>query len=91
MALGKPVIAYIREDDLDFIPTQMREQLPIVRADPDSIESVLESILLMEREELNDLGLRSRAFVEQWHNPTIIAQRIYKDLVAAFERKNRTR
>ena len=90
MALGKPVIAYIREEDLEFIPTQMRAELPIVRAGPETIESVLESILLMGREEFKDLGLRSRAFVEQWHSPIITAERIKRDLFATFERKNRS-
>ena len=32
MALGKPVICYIREEDLAFLPAQMRQDLPIINA-----------------------------------------------------------
>ena len=32
MALGKPVICYIREDDLKYIPKEMRDELPIINA-----------------------------------------------------------
>ena len=35
MALGKPVICYIRESDLKFIPEQMKADLPIIDASPD--------------------------------------------------------
>ena len=34
MALGKPVVCYIRESDLKFIPPQMQQDLPIINARP---------------------------------------------------------
>lgn len=73
MALGRPVMAYIREADLHFIPEQMREDMPIVSATPDSIDEVLERVYL-ERDTLPELGQRSREFVERWHDPLKIAQ-----------------
>ncbi len=29
MSLGKPVVAYIREEDLDFIPKKMKEDISL--------------------------------------------------------------
>jgi hypothetical protein len=33
MALGKPVVCYLRESDLRFLPEAMRRQIPIIRAE----------------------------------------------------------
>jgi len=84
MALGKPVLAYIREDDLVFIPEQMREDLPIINVSPDTIEQGLMQILEMSHEELYRLAKRCRDYVEKWHDPITIAQRIKHDIVEAI-------
>ena len=83
MALGKPVIVYIRNEDLKFIPPEMRMDMPLINATPLDIESVLEKVIQMPRKELYELALRSRAYVERWHDPLIIAKRIKSDLMAA--------
>ncbi|NDJ63030.1 MAG: glycosyltransferase family 4 protein, partial [Chloroflexi bacterium] len=41
MALGKPVICYIREEDLRFIPAEMRAEMPIINATPATLYEVL--------------------------------------------------
>ena len=87
MALGKPVVAYIRQEDLHFIPEQMRSDLPIIQAKPSTIRDVLESILKMPRAELLEKAKSSRAFVEKWHDPMIIALRIKSDMEAALGHK----
>ncbi len=87
MALGKPVIAYIRQEDLHFIPVQMRADLPIIQAEPSSIRDVLEDILKMPRTELLEKAKRSRAYVEKWHDPMIIAKRIKLDMEYALDKK----
>lgn len=79
MALGKPVIAYIRRDDLDRVPAEMRDELPIVEATPGTIYDVLKELLTTRRAELPALGRRSRAFVERWHDPLAIARRLAGD------------
>lgn len=84
MALGKPVLAYIREKDLDFLPEQMRDDLPIINVTPDTIEAGLRRVLEMPRSELLLLAQRSRAYVERWHNPIAIAERIKADLEHAM-------
>jgi hypothetical protein len=80
MALGKPVVVYLREEDLHFVPTQMRLDLPFFKATPTSIIEVLKLILEMPRSELLNVAVKSRQFVEDWHNPLKIAEKIKKDM-----------
>lgn len=74
MALGKPVVCYIREGDLKFIPSQMKDDLPIVNANPNTIYEVLLR-LVEQRDQVHLIGERSRAYVERWHDPMKIALR----------------
>nr|WP_275330576.1 hypothetical protein [Nodosilinea sp. TSF1-S3]MDF0364665.1 hypothetical protein [Nodosilinea sp. TSF1-S3] len=84
MALGKPVLVYIRESDLHFIPTAMRRDLPFIQVDPTSLEVGLKKVLEMPRQMLYELAQKSRAFVEKWHDPIAIAQRIKTDYEQAL-------
>jgi hypothetical protein len=86
MALGKPAIAYIREGDMRFIPEQMRRDLPIINATPETVYWVLREWLTIRRSELLDAGRRSRAFAERWHDPLRIAAGLkaeYEAIIAA--------
>jgi glycosyltransferase involved in cell wall biosynthesis len=61
MALGKPVVAFIRKPEL-YLPKGVR--CPIVCADPDSLKQTLVS--LIENAELRrELGAQGRQYVEQ--------------------------
>jgi len=73
MAMGKPVVAYIREDDVGFLPPGFADDLPVVGAQPETLTEVLAG-LLGDRQRLRELGVRSRAFVERWHDPRTIAR-----------------
>lgn len=73
MALAKPVIAYLREEDMCFIPQAMREELPVVNATPQSIYQVLRDLLTVRRHQLRELGERGRKYVEMWHDPIRVA------------------
>ncbi|HET8751992.1 MAG TPA: hypothetical protein VFM43_05650 [Gaiellaceae bacterium] len=86
MALGRPVVSYVREDDLGFVPQPMRAQIPIVSAEPTTIHDVLTDLLTTRREDLPELGRRSRAYVEQWHDPRHIAEQLVSDYQAAVDR-----
>lgn len=79
MAMGKPVLVYIRDEDLGFIPPEMKSDLPFLQITPTTVEEVLRDLLLMPRESLVALGKRSRAFVERWHDPLNIARDIMED------------
>jgi glycosyltransferase involved in cell wall biosynthesis len=75
MALGKPVVAYLRPDDLDRVPEEMRDELPIVDARPETLTDTLRRLLTVDRDSLPELGARSRSFVERWHDPRMLAAR----------------
>ncbi len=87
MAMGKPVAAYIRDEDCHFVPKEMLADLPIVRLDPRTLDDDLARILAAP-ETLPDLGRQSRRFVERWHDPARIAaalERIYADPAAPLD------
>jgi len=72
MALSKPVIAYIRETDLSYIPSQMADDLPVLRADDATLKETLRSCLTHYRCQLRNVGLMSRRYIETWHNDAVI-------------------
>jgi glycosyltransferase involved in cell wall biosynthesis len=73
MALGKPVIAYIRQDDLQFIPKEMKEELPVISADSATLTNILRE-LVQNTEMRRKIGQQSRAFVEKWHHPKVVSK-----------------
>jgi len=77
MAMGKPVAAYIREEDKRFVPAQMWDELPILGLDPDHLERDL-SRILDQPELLIEHGRRSADFVRRWHDPRKIAAALAK-------------
>ncbi len=91
MALGKPVICYLRRTDLSLIPKAMREELPIIEAQPATVQGVLRDWLTHRRGDLRQTGARSRAYVEHWHDPSAIATRLAGDYRAAAAVKHRAR
>lgn len=76
MALGKPVICFIRDEDLGFIPAEMRQELPITQSTPENIFEVLRRSLAQSADERVATGRRCRRFVERWHDPREIAHRL---------------
>ena len=75
MALGKPVVSYIRNEDLGVVPKRMRMDMPIIRAEPDTIYNVLASTIRNESARQMQ-GRRGREYVERWHDPIKIAARM---------------
>lgn len=89
MALGKPVMVYIRDEDLRFIPAEMKAELPFLRVTMESVKEDLRRLMGMPREELLALGQRSRRYVERWHDPLRIAEEIQRDYEKALRAKGR--
>ncbi len=86
MALGKPVVCYIRDEDLARVPAEMSRELPIIRATPENLAAVIEEVA-GDRDRLREIGRRSRRFVEKWHDPRRIARAmlaIYRDPSVRF-------
>lgn len=84
MALGKPVLVYLRDEDLKHIPEQMRRELPFINVDPFTVKERLREVLTMPRKQLVELAIKSRAFVEKWHDPARIAALVSKDYEASM-------
>ncbi|MBM7631564.1 glycosyltransferase family 4 protein [Geomicrobium sediminis] len=76
MALGKPVICYVREDLVSKFPGK----LPIINANPDTLTSVLRNFL-MKNNDWNKIGKESRAYVEQYHH----VERIAKQMIDIYK------
>lgn len=91
MALGKPVLVYIREGDLKFIPEKMKTDLPFIQITPQTVEKSLRQVLEMHREELLAMAHRSRAYVERWHDPIKIGERIKQDYEEALCKRSKTK
>ena len=87
MALGKPVICYIRESDMHYLPPAMSQEMPLIQADPQSIYEVLRQWLTTRKGDLRARGLAGRGYVERWHDPMKIAGRLKNDYEQAFERR----
>lgn len=79
MALGKPVICYMRESDMHFLPDSMWRDMPVINADPTTIYTVLKEWLTTRKGELRKRGEESRQFVEKWHDPQKIAVTLLDD------------
>lgn len=77
MALGRPVLAGIRQDDPQDNP--FGAELPIVRTGPSSLRDDLRA-LLADRERRERTGAQGRAFVERHHDPRAVAQTVLDDL-----------
>ena len=78
MALGKPVICWIS----DFMKDKLPKELPIIIANPDTILGVIEHTL-KNKDQLLELSLAGRKYVEKHHDALIIGQQlldIYKTL-----------
>jgi len=86
MALGTPVVAYLREEDLAFLPSAMRAQLPILSATPETVYGVLREWLTARAGELAHRGEESRRYARRWHDPLEIAGAMRRDYERALGR-----
>ncbi|MGC8960632.1 MAG: glycosyltransferase [Chloroflexia bacterium] len=79
MALGKPVLCYIRPSLVSLLPSEC----PIVNANLDNLAEVLAG-LLGDGARRQELGRQGRAYVEQHHDARQVARRlvgIYQELL----------
>lgn len=79
MAQGKPLVVRLSRPDLRLVPPEMRDEIPMISAGPNTITDVLRELVTARRGELPDLGRRSRQYVERWHDPVRIAERLRDD------------
>ncbi len=84
MAMGRPVICYLREEDMHFLPAAMWREMPVINASPKNIYEVLKHWLTAGRAKLRRQGELSRRYVERWHDPLKIAARVKADYESAY-------
>ena len=88
MALGKPVIVFLREKDLIYIPKEMRDDLPFINANPKTIYQVIKE-WYKNKKNLKEKAIQCRKFVEKWHDPVKNAKKIICDYRRVLEDKNK--
>lgn len=76
MCCHKAVVAHINEADLVYIPRQMAQDLPVIKADPGTIKEVMKTIILRGRHHYQQAGEKSCHFAMKWHRPACIARAI---------------
>jgi len=84
MALGKPSVNYIKPSIKPLLP----EELPIVNANADTLEEVLEK-LITDAQSRYEIGRRGREYVEKYHDAHKIAYQligIYEELLSKKKR-----
>jgi hypothetical protein len=79
MALGKPVVSYLRTEDLAFVSAGMRAEIPVINAHPGTIYDVLKNLATVDRGSLAGRGRAGRAYVERWHDPRKVAALVIED------------
>jgi glycosyltransferase involved in cell wall biosynthesis len=72
MKMGIPVVCFVNEAQLALAPAALAGELPVISAGPFDLVEQLRP-LLREPEQLSEIGRRSRAFVERWHDPSRLA------------------
>ncbi|MCM3238006.1 glycosyltransferase [Heyndrickxia oleronia] len=85
MALGKPVISYVRDDLLGYY-----KDLPICTANPDTIQQVLKQLLLSP-DLRNKKGQDGRKYVEKYHDINVVGLQlleIYEQLLKSNKVQN---
>lgn len=81
MALGKPVVSYIRPD----LEDGLGRPLPVVSATLDTLADTLEG-LIRDPQRRVEIGRHSRRFAEEVHDVRVVAaslERLYEEVVAA--------
>ena len=70
MKMGIPVAVYINENDLEYVPYDMRVALSeaVINVNPDTIEEKLDNFL-GDRQALNEKGKKGYEYVNEFHNP----------------------
>lgn len=80
MRMGKPVIAYISDISLSFIGRELKNDLPIINANISNIYNVLQDII-KEKEKLQYISQKSYEYVNKYHDPIIIAKKLYNEYI----------
>ncbi len=77
MAMGVPVMCWIREEDSLFLPKGLRADLPILSIHPENLARDI-GHYLQQKDMWQKWSDDSRKYVLKWHNPRRIAESMIK-------------
>ncbi len=78
MQMGIPVACYIRNKDLNALPKQMREDMPVINCSIENIDQVLLSCY-EDRNMLVEKAKLSRQYALTYHDPVYSAKRVSEE------------
>lgn len=78
MAIGVPVMCYLRKEDFRGLNPEMIEDLPIINVNRNNLEQKILDFLKLTDEEILELRRDNRRFVEKWHDVEKIAEQVLK-------------
>jgi hypothetical protein len=73
MAMGKPVMAWIRESDLGHVPKPFLDDMPILQVNPATLADDIRRHLITIQD-WKALSAQCQSFVRKWHHPMNIAR-----------------
>lgn len=76
MALGRPIVSFIRPELLKYTEFQSEEEIPVINANISTIYCVLKNILDSDMELLKQLGIRSYDFVRKHHDLSNVSKQL---------------
>jgi hypothetical protein len=91
MAMGKPVICFVEGKGLRFVPPQMLQDLPIINADEITLEEKILEVMKMDSVQRGNLAERGIRFLQKWHDPRKIVQRVVADYTEVLSQRNLVR
>lgn len=78
LALGRPVISYLRLPDFQDLNPSYFQELPVISATAETLPSVLQAFSNFNQDELAALANKGRTFVERWHDPSAISLALFR-------------
>lgn len=85
MALGKPVLCYLREDLFRLNP--IWNECPIINANPDNLKNKLKDLILMTQDELSKIGFMGRTFIERYHSINYVTKKLEEIVIKVMGQK----
>lgn len=73
MAMGIPVVVWLREEDLKFIPILMQGDFPLIRASKKYLPVLMKEIIKGSID-LTYYSENGKVYAKKWHNPKRIAK-----------------
>jgi glycosyltransferase involved in cell wall biosynthesis len=81
MAQGVPVISYLRDEDLKYLPNKMKEELPIKSTCSCDLKADIIELIRISKFQYEKLSQDGINFVNKWHNPDTIAIQVVKNYI----------